>query len=178
MKTIQLKNQRELVIRPTVKKDAPRVIDYIHQVAGESDFLTFGEGEFDISIEKEEEIIENVYNSSNSLFLVAEISDEIVGNLTFMGGRRSRVSHFGEFGVSVAKDYWGLGIGRQLLVYLIEWAQETKIIRKINLKVRTDNTRAITLYENLGFMKEGTITRFFYMNDRFYDVYEMGLAID
>ncbi|MGB4723089.1 MAG: GNAT family N-acetyltransferase, partial [Defluviitoga tunisiensis] len=80
--------------------------------------------------------------------------------------------------MSVKKAYWGLGIGSNLLAYLIDWARETGVIRKINLKVREDNVRARALYEKFGFKTEGIITRYFYIEGKFYNVIEMGLEVN
>ncbi|WP_052045184.1 GNAT family N-acetyltransferase [Caloranaerobacter azorensis] len=86
------------------------------------------------------------YNSDNKLFLIAEIEGEIVGNLSFKGSNRRRLKHAGEFGISVKKEYWNMGIASQLIKELIEWAKSSGIIKKINLKVMEDNERAINLY--------------------------------
>lgn len=81
-------------------------------------------------------------------------------------------------GITVRKPYWGLGIGKLLLKYLIDWAKGTGIIRKINLRVRSDNEKAIKLYEKYNFKKEGTLLRDFCINEKFYDSICMGLLID
>jgi RimJ/RimL family protein N-acetyltransferase len=78
----------------------------------------------------------------------------------------------------VLKDYWGLSIGKHLLRYLIDWAKKTGKVRKINLRVRVDNERAIRLYQRLGFVIEGTLKREFYVGGRFIDSYLMGLCVD
>ncbi|NQF14857.1 GNAT family N-acetyltransferase [Brevibacillus sp. HB1.3] len=77
---------------------------------------------------------------------------EAHNRLCFRGGIRSRTQHVGEFGES-----------------LLEWAKESKVIRKINLKVRSDNDSAIHLYKKLGFKEIGTLTREFLIGDTFYD---------
>jgi GNAT superfamily N-acetyltransferase len=59
-----------------------------------------------------------------------------IGCLNFSGGPRERTAQIGEFGITVRKAYWGLGIGRALIEYLIEWSRNSGVIRKINLKVR------------------------------------------
>lgn len=178
MKKIELNNGKVLTIRKAIKTDAEGLINYIHSITGESDFLTFGPGEFDITVEKEEEIIESSNNEKNKIFVLAIIDDKIVGSLNFFGGRRRRTEHTGEFGVSVKKECWGLGIGRELINYLIDWAKASEVIRKINLRVRSDNHRGINLYTKLGFEKEGLITRDFYINGKFYNSIQMGLEID
>ncbi|GGL60927.1 GNAT family N-acetyltransferase [Sporolactobacillus putidus] len=123
-------------------------------------------------------MIESVLSRENALFLIAESGGQIVGNLDFSGGSKSRTAHTGEFGISVLKDYWGEGIGKALVAELINWAHKNDVIRKINLRVRTDNARAIRLYKSFGFEEEGTIRRDFLIDGVFYDSLQMGLPID
>ena len=112
------------------------------------------------------------------MLIIAEIDGKIVGNLNFSGGARKRILHTGEFGMSVLKNYWRKGIGEQLLTYLIDWSKNTGIIRKLNLRVRTDNISGICLYKKLGFKEEGIVTRDFEINNEFYDSILMGLEIN
>jgi RimJ/RimL family protein N-acetyltransferase len=177
LKKVILKNGKELTIRKATAEDAVKMAQYKTTIAAESDFLTFGENEIEITAQKERQSIESINSRPNSMIAVALLDEEIVGSIVLRGGERIRVKHVGEIGVSVRKPYWGLGIGKFLLEYLIEWAEGTGIIRKINLKVRTDNENAIKLYEKYGFKKEGTITRDFLINEKFYDSFSMGLLI-
>lgn len=171
-------NKEKLLIRKANKSDAKALIEYLSIIGGESDFLTFGLGEFGRTVEQEEEFIVNILMKNNSLFIIAEINGKVVGNLNFSGGPRQRNAHVGEFGVSVLKEYWGKSIGEELIKYLIDWSGNSEIIRKINLRVRTDNTRAIQLYKRLGFLEEGILKRDFLIDDKFYDSLLMGLFTD
>lgn len=169
----------KIVIRRANKSDAePLVAEYLNVIGGESDFLTFGTGQFGKSIKQEENFIEDTLKRENALFIVAEVNGKIVGNLNFSGGQRPRTAHVGEFGVSVLKKYWGNGIGEELIRYLINWSKDSGIIRKINLRVRTDNKRGIHLYKKLGFLEEGILKRDFLVEGIFYDSLMMGLMID
>ncbi|MFL0195681.1 GNAT family N-acetyltransferase [Clostridium sp. WILCCON 0269] len=171
-------NSSKVIIRKAVKSDAKALIEYLNIIGGESDFLTFEMGEFGISIEQEEEFIANALNKQNALFIIAEINEKIIGNLNFSGGPRKRNAHVGESGVSVLKKYWGNGIGKELIKYLIDWSKNSGIIRKLNLRVRNDNIRGICLYKKLGFSEEGILKRDFLVNGKFYDSLLMGLQID
>ena len=168
----------KFIIRKAVRSDAKELIEYLNIIGGESDFLTFGAGQFKKTVEQEEEFIADSLTKANALFIIAEINGKIVGNLNFSGGAKERTAHTGEFGISVLKEYWGNGIGEKLLKYLITWSKASGIIRKINLKVRTDNTKAISLYKKLGFSEEGLIKRDFLIDGKFYDCLSMGLSID
>lgn len=178
MKEFHLRTGEKLTIRTAEKEDALRLINYVSKVGGESDFLTFGENEFDMTIEKEEEIIESHISEENKLFLIAEIEDKIVASLNFSGGVRKRTRHTGEFGITVSKEYWGFGIGKKLITYMIDWAKNGNIVKKINLRAREDNESAIGLYSGLGFKKEGVISRDFLLNGNYYNSICMGLEID
>ena len=81
-------------------------------------------------------------------------------------------------GISVLRESWGLGLGRRMLEMLIDWAARGGVIRKINLGVAPSNTRAIALYESLGFVVEGRMTRSVAVNGVLDDTLLMGLAID
>ncbi|RKD34277.1 GNAT family N-acetyltransferase [Thermohalobacter berrensis] len=174
----KLKNNKALIIREAEPCDAKDLIQYINKVAGESDNLTFGEGEFNVNVEQEKKIIQNSLNSPRDLFLIAEVDGRIVGNLTFRSGKRPRTKHSGEFGITVLKKYWGLGIGKLLMKTLLDWAKSEGQIKKINLRVRFDNHKAIKLYEKMGFEKEGKIKRGFLVNGKFIDIIAMGICLD
>jgi len=165
------------IIKEATITDAERIIDYINQVSGETDNLTFGYDEFKMSVEEEIEYLKNIQQTPTSLYLIALVSNQIVGSLNFTAGTRPRISHSGEFGVTVLKDYWNNGIGKALIKQLIYQSKQNGIIKKINLIVRSDNKRAIFLYKKLGFKTEGLITREFQIDGKFYDSYHMGLGL-
>jgi RimJ/RimL family protein N-acetyltransferase len=173
----ELKNGRVVLIREAVVQDARSVLDYVEAISGESDFLTFGPGEFDLTEAAEEDLLRKYRESDNQLYLLGLIDDTIVASLTFSAGHRPRLRHSGEFGMSVRKQYWGLGIGSLMLNALIEWARATQIVKKINLRVRTDNQRAILLYNRKGFVIEGTIRKEIFLDGRYFDNHWMGMAL-
>lgn len=175
--TYTLKNGKSYSIRKATKEDAAKMLDYISTIAGESNNLTFGPGEFEISEEDEGKFIEQSHLTNNNLFLVATIGERVVGNLTFRGGHRPRIAHDGEFGVGVLKEYWNNGVANELIATLIEWAKKGGIVTKINLKVKDDNENAIQLYKKHGFQVEGHISRQFLIDGQYYSVYHMGLEL-
>lgn len=178
MSEVLIKNGQKIIIRKVKKEDTAQVVEYMSSIGGESDNLTFGEGELKMTIEAEENFIEDINSKDNAIMIAALMNNQIVGSATLRAGERNRVKHVGEFGITVRKAYWGQGVGSALLNYLIEWARSTGIIRKINLRVRADNENGIKLYEKYGFQREGLITREFYINGEFYDAIAMGLEID
>jgi RimJ/RimL family protein N-acetyltransferase len=173
----RLKDGRVLVIREVRVEDAPAVLDHVHVVSAESAFLTFGADEFEFTEAEERAFIADSHKADNRLFILGAIDGSVVALLSFGGGRRRRIRHAGEFGLSVRRACWGLGIGALMLDALIAWARGTKIVTKINLRVRTDNHRAIALYERKGFVSEGTISREMLIDGEYFDNHVMGLPL-
>lgn len=168
---------RSLLIRQAEGSDAPAVLAYIDMISRESDFLTFGPGEFSLTQEEETRYLEKCRSADNCLFLLALIEGSIVGSLTFEAGNRPRLRHAGEFGISVLKAYWGLGVASALIDALLEWSRAGGTIKKIKLRVRADNHRAIALYERKGFVVEGTLKKEIFLDGVYYDNLCMGLEI-
>ena len=166
-----------LIIREASDTDADKLIKYVKRVGGESDYLSFGLGEFNLSLSDEQKFLKKCHSSKNQLFILGFMEGQLVATLHFAGGERPRIQHAGEFGMSVAKKHWGLGIGSLMIDVLINWAKETNIIKKINLRVRTDNTRAVHLYLRKGFKQEGLISKEVYLKGKYYDYYSMGLLL-
>jgi hypothetical protein len=105
-----LKNDLKLTLRIAEPRDSEPLLAYINQVAGESENLTFGPGEFELSVQEERGFLLHIAESPTSLYLLAEIAGEIAGVLTFNTGKRPRLQHAGEFGMSILRIYWNLGI--------------------------------------------------------------------
>jgi len=69
-------------------------------------------------------------------------------------GAKYKVRHRAEFGISVAKEFWGLGIGQALTTACIACARAAGYIQ-LELNVVAENTRAISMYEKNGFVEYG-----------------------
>ena len=173
----QLRNGSTLMIRQAVPDDAGALVNYIDSISGESDFLTFGPGEFGLTEEQEVAILRRFCEADSELYIVGVIDNAIVAALSFSAGKRPRKLHCGEFGMTVRRERWGLGIGSLMLDTLIDWAQSSGIVKKLDLRVRTDNERAIALYQRKGFVIEGTIRKGIFFDGRYYDNYWMGLEL-
>ena len=70
------------------------------------------------------------------------------------------VRHRAEFGISVLRDYWGLGIGRALMRACIQCARNAGCLQ-LELDVVTENERAVALYKSEGFVEYGRNPRGF-----------------
>jgi RimJ/RimL family protein N-acetyltransferase len=172
-----LANGQVLIIREAVEDDAAHALAFAEATAHESDFLSFGPGEFGHTEAQERAFIRACAGSPNRLFIIGLIDDALVSLLHFTPGDRPRQRHTGELGLSVRRPYWGMGIASLMLETLVGWAQQGGVVTKINLRVRHDHARAIAIYERQGFVTEGTITRAVRVGGRYYDHVWMGLEL-
>ena len=143
--------------------DAAMLLEYLKQVGGETDNLTFGPEGMPFSVEAEAEFISSMENSQDDIMLLAKSDEKIVGCASLNRLPR-RMKHRGDFAISVAKDYWNRGIGSQLLENIIAFARENDF-EIIDLQVRSDNKSAIHLYEKYGLKKIGEHSAFFKVDD-------------
>jgi RimJ/RimL family protein N-acetyltransferase len=169
---------RTVLLRHAEEGDAAAVLDYFARVGGETANLSFGAEGPTANEEQERGHIARMRRADNAIFVVGECGGRIVATLTFEGGAKARTRHTGELGISVGRELWGQGVGRALMDELLEWSAASGVVRKLNLRVRTDNARAIRLYERLGFREEGRATRDLLVDGEFHDSLWMGLEID
>ena len=153
----------DVSIKKAAPSDAAMLLEYLKQVGGETDNLTFGPEGMPFSVEAEAEFISSMENSIDNIMLLAKLDDKIVGCASLNRLPR-RMKHRGDFAISVAKEYWNKGIGSQLLNNIIAFAKENKF-EIIDLQVRSDNKSAIYLYEKYGFKKIGEHPAFFKISD-------------
>jgi len=166
-KKVLLKDGSVLTIREASVWDARKIVEYMKEVTSETDFLITRPDEvYDVSTERS--YIKMYRDDPRKLMLVGVIDKEIVSVLTFTGFGRKRTRHVGEFGISVKRRYWGLGIGTAMISSAIEWAKRNGF-KRIQLEVLRSNERAISFYEKLGFKIEGVKRKAVQRDDGSYD---------
>lgn len=154
--TLILRDGGRCVIRSVEPEDAERMLQYMKIMLGETPFLLRTPEEFDYSVEEEARILEGRKSDPRSLMLVAEKDGQIIASADLRShGRKSRVWHRAELGISVRKDFWRQGIGSALMERLIEFAAQCGY-EQIELTVSQKNNRALNLYMKYGFTVYGT----------------------
>ena len=139
------------LIERAAAADANDLIEYLKQIGGESDNLSFGKEGVGFMPEQEAEYLSSIENSSDSCIFLAKENGNIIGcgSLSRSSGR---MKHRGDISVSVLRAFWGLGVATLLTRRLIDFAKENGF-GIIDLQVRSDNSAAIHIYEKLGFKK-------------------------
>lgn len=163
-----LGNRKSLLIRNAEAKDAEEIIIMVKQVIDETGFFPHTAEEFNLTVEQEIE-----YIKSTALFLLVEIDGKIVGSATLDRRDLIKLNHIVTFGITILKEYCGLGIGSILMEKIIEWTKFNGV-EKIELEVFEKNTSAIKLYEKFGFVEEGRKRKYIKTHEGYQDMVLMG----
>jgi len=151
-------------------EDAQNIIEYLDQIGKESDNLTFGEEGIGYTVEDEIKVIQGFEENLNSMMFIALDQNRIVSIGNLSASKRDRTKHISVLGISVLKDYWRQGIGKQMMNRLIDFAIQAPDTKFIHLEVRSDNNHAIHLYELTGFKKNTTIPKMMFIKKEYYDI--------
>lgn len=147
---------KEIKVVKAAPEDAEKILAYSKIIGGETENLLYGPEGINTTLEQEKEFIKNAADSKRRVLFVAKYDDEVVGVADFSSVEHPRIGHRGGMGISVRKDMWGKGVGSMLMEHIIDFAKNVAKVDIVALQVRSDNERAIHLYEKYGFEKFGT----------------------
>ncbi len=159
-------------VRQAIPTDAADVIALFEKLYAESTFLLYEPGEMKRPVETYAKRMAEGYEKQKWMMFVAEVDEELVGVAYASRGDAKRTSHSCLFGLGVLAAHWRQGIGQALMNALEDWAKDHGIHR-IELTVISTNTRAIQLYERLGFGREGLKRRSQKVDQHYVDEYLM-----
>lgn len=168
-------NNSLFVIERAQAEDAEALLDYLKIVGGETENLSFGSEGVPLNLEAEQAYLRTQYKSADNVQYLAKVHGEIIGTAS-LNRKSRRMSHRGEFGISLKKSWWGCGAASTLMEAVLSFARENGF-EQLNLEVRSDNARAIRLYEKYGFRKLCTFPRFFKINGEYIDFGLMNLEL-
>jgi len=154
-KTITLKDGRPCVLRSGMEQDGQALLDLFILTHTQTDFLVDYPDEITMTAEEETQFLKTKAESENEVEILAVADGRVVGSAGVWCVRdRAKLRHRAWFGVSVAQDFWGLGIGRALTEAAVECAKAAGY-RQLELEVLEDNEKAIALYKSAGFAEYG-----------------------
>jgi RimJ/RimL family protein N-acetyltransferase len=112
------------------------------------------------------------------LHLVIEAGDTLIGQVSLKNDENlpSRTATFGIFIGDPA--YLGQGYGTEASVLFMNYAFSILGYHKVNLDLFEYNTRALALYEKLGFVHEGRRRENHWSRGRFWDDVLMGITAE
>lgn len=154
---------------------AAALLEYLKVVGGETDNLSFGAEGVPLSLEAEQAYLQAQWDSPDNAQYFAKAGGEIIGTAS-LNRRANRMRHRGVFGISLKKAWWGCGAAPALMEAILKFARDNGF-EQLNLEVRSDNARAIRLYEKYGFRKLCTFPNFFRIDGKAVDFDLMNLDL-
>mgnify|MGYP003465179078 FL=1 len=174
-----MSEELNITIREAIPDDAAQLLTVMRQIGQETEFLVMDEAGIELPEELLALQLADLYDSPSNVLFLALVDDRIVGTASIKSQPERRIKHIGELGVSILKEYWGLGLGSILIEELLEWAQASQEIFRIELTVQEQNPRAVALYEKFGFKKEALMERGARADDgRFLKVWLMSYLVN
>lgn len=154
-KTIILKNGKECCLRNGIESDGQAVFENFNLTHMQTDYLLSYPDENSFDVTQESRFLKEKSESENEIEIIAMVGNVVVGTAGIEAvGNKYKVRHRAEFGISVAKEFWRIGIGRALMEACIECARDAGYMQ-LELNVVTENVKAISMYERAGFTEYG-----------------------
>ena len=150
-----LKNGKEALLRNGDKADGKEVFEVFNLTHAETDYLLSYPDENSYDPEQEAQFLSDKTNSPNEIEIVAIVDGKIAGTAGIEAvGKKYKLKHRAELGISILKEYWRLGLGKALMNACIQCAKEAGYVQ-LELNVVADNERALVLYKSFGFKEWG-----------------------
>jgi RimJ/RimL family protein N-acetyltransferase len=108
----------------------------------------------------------------------AYVGPALVGVVGLAREARAKNRHKADvFGMYVAREHAGRGIGAALLARLLDEARAIDGLEQLTLTVTRTNPAAVALYERMGFRAFGVETRAIRVGDTYFDKVHMALML-
>lgn len=148
----------KIMVRYPTKGDAQMMRDYINTLSKEQTFIRF-QGE-KVSLGHETRYLKKQLKriiKKTTVELLVFCNNKLIG-ISSIDMRDKTESHEGVFGISLAKEYRGEGIGKKFMQLVLEEAEKNiSQLRIVTLGVFGDNPLAKSMYEKFGFKEYGRL---------------------
>ena len=158
---IRLKDGRECVLQNGRECDGKEALSNFILTHEQTDYLLTYPDENSMTAEQEAAFLKEKAESDNEIEILAWVDDVVVGMAGIEAvGSQEKLCHRADFGISIDRRYWNLGIGTSLLYACIECARLAGY-EQLELNVVAENETAIAMYEKAGFVEYGRNPRGF-----------------
>lgn len=171
-KVFKIKNLR-ILLREIERKDIKRVdefLEYINLLVKENAMILINR---ELTRKEEKEfllrVLENVRKRKEVIIIAEDLDNRKIAGIVNIEKGKYRQSHVGILGISVRKEYRGIGLGKILMKEVIKLAKKRLKIKLVKLDVFENNKIAINLYKKVGFKIVGRIPKMNYYNGKFVD---------
>lgn len=167
---------RRAILRSPSEEDAEALLENMRAIFEDGTGMAATRDELpNLTVDEERAWIRARREGPNEMFVLAEVEGALAGTLGVQAASRKRLSHVATLVITLAPAFRGLGLGDALMTLAIDWARAHPRIEKVDLRVLSDNERAIRLYRKHGFVVEGCLARAVrYEDGRYVDDVLMG----
>lgn len=128
-------------------EDAAALLDYLKIVGGETDNLSFGAEGVPLAPEEEQAYLRTQVDSPDHVQYLARVDGRAHRHGQPEPGKPGRMRHRGVFGISLKRACGAAVAASALTEAVLAFARENGFAQ-LDIEVRSDNIRAIRLYEN------------------------------
>ena len=153
-KEILLKDGRVAVFRAPSPADAAEMVEYMRKTAGETNFLLRTPEEITMTASEEEIFLRRIVESAYDCMIVCTVDGKLAGNCQISRHNKLKNNHRAAVMIALLKEFWGLGIGTAMFQEMITLAENWGLMQ-LELEVIEGNSRAMGLYEKMGFYTVG-----------------------
>ena len=157
---ISTKSGKVITIRPPRMSDANSALEFINTLSNEHTYITM-QGEQQ-TLKDEQKYLRNMLKkirSHNAVQLLALDGNKVIANTTIELGIRVN-HHIGMFGIAISDGYRDGGLGSSLIKLLLEYAKDNlPDLKIVELKCFASNSKAIHVYQKLGFVQHGLLPK-------------------
>jgi RimJ/RimL family protein N-acetyltransferase len=123
---------------------------------------------------RREEFEQKMYEDDLHRYAITDLEGELIGTVGFddvnIPARSARIY----IGIGL-KTYWGQGFGCDALQTFIRYLFHQWNFHRLTAETWQNNSRALSCYQKLGFMIEGTLREAYYIDGKYYDSIILGL---
>lgn len=154
-KIIRLRDGRECILRSGEERDGQPVLDNFILTHEQTDNLLTYPDENTMTAEQEGRFLQKKADSETEIEILAEVDGVVAGLAGIEAvGSREKIRHRADFGISIDRQYWNLGIGTALMNACVDCAREAGY-EQLELSVVAENETAIAMYRKAGFEEYG-----------------------
>jgi RimJ/RimL family protein N-acetyltransferase len=173
------KSGKNILVRYPKIGDLKKLLDYINILSDEKTFITY-QGEHE-NIKSEGKWLKGQLKdikNKKTAYLLAFYGDRLIGSCEIHLGDKV-AKHVGEFGITIAKDFRGDGLGKILMdLVMREAKKELSELKIVTLEVYSTNDIARSLYKKIGFVEYGSLPDGLFRKNSFEDSVLMYKKVD
>ena len=170
-KEVKLKDGSHILLREAVSDDIDRLTGFYASLSDE--VLIYSLPPYNRA--RVERFLSGL---GRDVIVLALYNENVVGHLQVFVSLSPRLKGVGELLIYLHQDYLNKGLGTHMTAFALDLSKK-KGMHRVSLQVVRDNTRAVHLYEKMGFALEGILKdSYFGVDGCYHDMLQMAKIFD